>query len=160
MADSNNGGAVVWLVLIGGVLLYILSGNTGSEDSGTYERFGAAAPAYSTGSASAPLSRDDALSEHWDEIRGYLNGTQSVEACSESGSCYSLDADLSNGSIDTLHFNNGGWLSLDADIDSDGSASGIDQRGRSWTFDIDMNSADVDDAVREWAEDNGVELEP
>ena len=48
-----------------------------------------------------------------------------------------------------------GYQLFSADIDEDGSASDVDQRGRYWEFALDMDSAVVDDAVREWAQANG-----
>lgn len=34
------------------------------------------------GAVGESISRDDAISNHWDDIREYLNGSQTVEACS------------------------------------------------------------------------------
>ncbi len=42
------------------------------------------------------LTRDEAIEGYWDEIKDYLDGTETIDACSEeSGNCYSLDADIS-----------------------------------------------------------------
>jgi hypothetical protein len=101
------------------------------------------------------ISRDDAISDHWGEIRPHLNGSETVEACSsESGNCYDLEADISDGAIDTIHFQNGGYLSFSAEIDSDGSASDSDKDGNDWDFTLDMNSSIVDEAISQWASEN------
>lgn len=103
--------------------------------------------------------RDDAISDYWDEIREYVDGTETIEACSyESGNCYDLDADISGGNVDTIYFPNGGYLYFSAEIDSDGSASDYDQDGDSWDFSLDMSSSIVEDAIDEWAEANDYEL--
>lgn len=104
----------------------------------------------------ATLSRDDAVSEHWNEIKEYLNGSETVEACSSSsGDCYDLEADISSGEIDEIYFSDAGYLYFSADIDEDGNASDVDQNGDSWDFALDMNSSIVDDAIDEWASSNG-----
>lgn len=54
------------------------------------------------------------------------DGTYTVEACSQnSGNCYDLDADISDGVVETIYFPNGGHLDMDgAELDEDFSASG------------------------------------
>lgn len=106
------------------------------------------------------ITRDEAIQYHWDEIRENLTGTASVESCSiESGNCYDLEADISWGDIDTLHFDNGGYLSFGAGLDESGGASDIDDRGNSWDFSLDLNSPLVDNAIDEWAAENDMEIE-
>lgn len=105
------------------------------------------------------IDRIDAISDHWDEIREYLNGSETIEACSSSsGNCYDLDAEISSGEVEQIYFDNGGYLYFSATIDSDGSASDTDVNGNSWDFSIDMDSSMVDDAVQEWADYNGYEI--
>jgi hypothetical protein len=105
---------------------------------------------------SIEISRDDAIDEHWDDIQDNVSGTETVNACSkESGNCYDLEADISDGHIETLHFNNGGYLGFYADIDSDGTASDSDRDGNWWDFELSMESNIIDDAIDEWANDNG-----
>lgn len=105
--------------------------------------------------ASETISRSDAISEHWDDVKEYLNGNETVDACSsESGGCYNLEADIHDGEITEIHFNNGGHLSFSAEIDESGDASDSDENGNSWNFTLDMNSSIVDDAVDEWAKAN------
>jgi len=105
------------------------------------------------------IDRDEAIDEHWDEIKEYVDGSTEVEAYSyDSGNYYSLDADISNGEVDQVYFPNGGYLhSLGAEVDSGGSASGYDQEYRDWEFEVDDSL--IDDAVEEWAQDNDYELD-
>lgn len=106
------------------------------------------------------ISRDEAIGSYWDEIKDYVDGTETIDACSsESGNCYSLDADISNGAVEQIYFSNGGYLYFSADIDESGNASDIDQNGNSWDFTIDMDSSIIDDAVNDWASDNGYMIE-
>lgn len=106
------------------------------------------------------ITYDEAISEHWDEIKDYIDGTETIEACSEeSGNCYYVDADISNGIIERIYFSNGGYLDFFAEIDEDGSAWDFDKNGNSWDFTIDINSSIIEDAVHKWAEDNGYEIE-
>src|SRR3990172_9875248 len=47
------------------------------------------------------ISRDDAISDYWDEIKDYLDGSETIEACSStSGNCYDLEADISRGGVE------------------------------------------------------------
>lgn len=100
----------------------------------------------------------DAKYDYWDDIKYYLDGTYTIEACSSnSGNCYDLDADISSGEIETIYFSNGGYLDIyGADVDSDGSASG-DSDDDYWDFTVD--DSDINDAVTDWADDEGVELD-
>jgi len=106
------------------------------------------------------LGRDEAINDYWDEIKDYVDGTETIDACSlESGNCYSLDADISSGIIEEIYFSNGGYLYFSADIDESGNASDIDQDGNNWDFTIDMDSSIIDDAIDEWAYDNDYIIE-
>lgn len=51
---------------------------------------------------------DNAYDE-WETVREYIDGTFAIDACSDSG-CYTLDADISSGYIDTVYFPNGGAI--------------------------------------------------
>jgi hypothetical protein len=114
----------------------------------------------SSASAGESISRNEAISDHWDDIRQYLNGSENIQACSsESGSCYDLDADIDNGEVSTIHFANGGHLNFSAEIGENGDASDADENGNSWDFTIDMNSSIVDNAVDEWAKANGYDIQ-
>jgi len=45
-------------------------------------------------------SREQAIDEHWEDVKADLNGTTSVRACSsESGKRYDPDADVEAGAI-------------------------------------------------------------
>lgn len=105
------------------------------------------------------ISRDDAIDDYWSDIRDYLSGTETIEACRVSGNCYDLDADIYTGIIDTIYFYNGGHLNFGVEIDEDGYANEYDQNGDEWEFFLDMDSSLVDDAVEEWAEDNDYTVE-
>lgn len=106
------------------------------------------------------VGRDEAIENHWDEIKDYVDNTETIDACSsESGNCYSLDADISNGAVEQIYFSNGGYLYFSADIDEGGIASDIDQNGNGWDFTIDMDSSIIDGAVSDWASDNDYTIE-
>ena len=106
------------------------------------------------------LGRDEAINDYWDEIKDYVDGTETIDVCSlESGNCYSLDADISSGIIEEIYFSNGGYLYFSADINESGNASDIDQDGNNWDFTIDMDSSIIDDAIDEWAYDNDYIIE-
>lgn len=110
--------------------------------------------------SSSSISRSDAIDDHWDEIKEYLDGTETIEACSsERSDCYDLEADIADGVIETVHFSNGGFLRVSADIESDGTASDSDQRGTYWDFTIDLDSALITEAIDAWAEENGYQIE-
>lgn len=59
------------------------------------------------------------------------DGTYTVEACSSNG-CYDLDADISDGVVETIYFPNGGYIYPDAELDEDGSGYGYDSDGNEW----------------------------
>jgi hypothetical protein len=144
----DNEGFPSW-VIVAGIVALCASCAYGGDSTPTDD---------SASVAPLAISRTVAVSQHWDEIKEYADGSETVQACSESG-CYDLDADISSGIIETLHFPNGGYLMLSADIESDGSASDADERGRLWSFTLDMDSAVVDEAVREWARATGRALQ-
>jgi len=156
----TNKGPASWigpvvLVACWGLWLY----NKDEDDMGS----GRSHDAYADDSGQVRLTPEEAINDHWDEIKEYVNGSESVEACSvESGNCYELEADISSGVIDTLHFNNGGgWLNLAADFDSDGAASDVDDQGRSWEFALDLDSSPlVESALADWASANDTVVEP
>lgn len=94
--------------------------------------------------------KQEALDEYWDDIKEFIPITETLEACSDtSGNCYTLDADINNGNIETLYFDNGGYLNFAADIDSDGHASDIDDEGNVWEFQLDEST--IDSAIDDWA---------
>lgn len=95
---------------------------------------------------------EDLAYDHWDEVKEYMSGTETIDACSDSG-CYSLDADITDGYVETLYFPNGGYIYPDAEIDESGFAEGYDNDSNYWEFQIDMDSSMVQDAISEWATD-------
>lgn len=141
-------GGVIALWVIGGWLL----GSDSSSDSRDYSY-----SSYDDYEGNT-MDRYDALADNWDEIKDYINGTETIEACSDSsGNCYDLDADLDNGDVDTIYFPNSGYLYFGAELNSDGEADGYDDDGNYWTFQVDEDL--IDDALYEWASDNAIELE-
>jgi hypothetical protein len=118
------------------------------------------AGAQSSQNASGVLSRQQAIDQHWNEIRGNLNGPISVTACSdEGGNCESVSADIVNGAITTLHFSNGGALGFSAYVDGTGAAVGKDERGHGWHVTVPMSSPLVGAAVNAWAKNAGYALQ-
>jgi len=147
-----------WAVIIGVVLVATGAFNRNDSDS-SFTPDSYTGSTYGSGSEKT-IDRQDAIDENWDDIKQYLSGTETINACSsESGNCYDLDADISDGSIEQIYFPNTGYLYFSADIDSDGSASDFDENGNEWDFTLDMDSSIVDDAVSQWADDNGYTLQ-
>lgn len=106
------------------------------------------------------IDRTTAIEQHWDEIKELVNGTESIDACSEdSGHCYSVDAEIYNGTIDQIYFSKGGNIDIGMEIENNGEASGFDYEGRAWAFTVDMGSSIIDDAIQEWADNNDYEIE-
>lgn len=153
--------AIFWIiVVIGGVFFLSHSNGISSHSSSS------SSPEYYDGDngyddEEETLDYDEALSSYWDDIKSYVNGSETIEACSdESGNCYDLDADIEDGCIDEIHFDNGGYLDFSyACLDENGEAADTDDEGRGWTFTLDTDSSIVTDAVDEWASDNGYTIE-
>lgn len=104
------------------------------------------------------ITKDEAISGHWNEVKDYLPSSTTVEACSDSsGNCYDLDADVSGGSVDRVNFDNGGYLDFGASIDSDGTTSSTDDDGNNWNFQVSQD--DLDQAAQDWADNKGVAIE-
>lgn len=100
-------------------------------------------------------SKEDIISNKWSDVLNNINGSEIISACSNnSGNCYNVEADISNGTIDAIHFSNGGYLNFSAEIDSNGDASDVDQDGNNWTFSIDMNSNLITEAINNVAEES------
>ena len=83
----------------------------------------------------------DSSSSRRAEVKADYDETATINACSHSsGSCYSLDADLThhfsdNGKeiayVDRIHFPNGGYLEFD---DGTVPGEGTDKKGNDWSF--------------------------
>jgi hypothetical protein len=58
-----------------------------------------------------------------------------------------------------VHFPNGGVLNVSADVEQDGNASDVDQRGKMWDFTLDMETSIVDEAVQAWARETGYTIQ-
>jgi len=162
VSKSKDSNVAAWVIGVIGVVILVNAikpddGRTSESAVGGAPPNGAfrSAPSYADVSEE-PITRDEAIAEHWDEIKDHLSGTVSLEACSsQSGNCYDLEAEIVSGTIETLHFPNGGYRSFSAEIESDGTASDIDADGNAWDFTVDLDSSEVDDAVREWASATG-----
>lgn len=137
--------------LIGGVAIAGLIGFAafgGDASSSTNGRYGE----YEDSRYEEYENVEELAYDHWDEVQGYMSGTETIEACSDSG-CYSLDADIYDGRIDTLYFPNGGYIYPDAEIDESGFAEGYEGDGNYWEFEVDLDSSTVQDAISDWASD-------
>ncbi|MBI5798993.1 MAG: hypothetical protein HZB10_03605 [Candidatus Yonathbacteria bacterium] len=159
--NRNKGNVLVWTIVA--IVVFSIFINHGSDKSSAVQSSVEPASNFYRSpevSESHTISRDDAISEHWDEIKDLVDGSETVEACSSSsGSCYDLDADISSGAIEQIYFPSGGYLYFSADIDKNGEASDSDQNGDDWDFTLDMDSSIVDDAVNNWANANGYTIE-
>jgi len=142
--NKRGGNVLVWILIVGAIAAFFLFRD---DNEKSYNDSG-----YRSGRQSIisekTLSRDEAIESYWDEIKDYVNGIETIDACSyESGNCYSLDAEISSGQVEMIYFPNGGYLYFSADIDEGGNASDFDQNGDSWDFTIDMDSSVIDDAI-------------
>jgi hypothetical protein len=152
--NDNKVSPLAILCAVGLILLNVVNRDNESAGNGSVR----SAPSY-LDVAEEPLTQAEAISEHWDEIKDYFSDTVSLEACSsQSGNCYELEADVAGGVIDTLYFPNGGFRSFSAEIESDGSASDVDDDGWAWDFTVDLESS-TEDAVREWADATGRDVD-
>lgn len=154
--NKRVGNILIWILIVGAIAAFFLfrDDNEKSYNDSGYRSGGQSIIFEKT------LSRDEAIESYWDEIKDYVDGTETINACSsDSGNCYDLDADISNGQVEEIYFPNGGYLYFSANIDEGGNASDYDQNGNGWDFSIDMNSSMIDDAVSDWASDNGYTLE-
>jgi len=154
--NKRGGNILIWILIVGAIVAFFIfrDGDEKSYNNSGY-LFGRQNIIFEK-----TLDRDEAIYNYWDEIKDYVNGTETIDACSwGSGNCYSLDADISNGQIEVIYFPNGGYLYFAADIDENGNASDFDREGNSWDFTIDMYSSIIDDAIYDWASDNGYTIE-
>lgn len=102
------------------------------------------------------IDYDEALDDHWDEIKEYINGTESIDVYShKSGGNYTLDADISNGEVEIIHFENGGYIYINADLNSDGTGEGY---GAGDYWDVEVDPSIIENGAEEWASDNGLTL--
>lgn len=154
---SDDGGSVLgWLfwgaLIAGGVWWWNSGDKTPEYNTDSY------VSDYSSDYEDRTIDRDEAIDSYWDDIRDNLSGAALVEACSSSG-CYELDADVYSGILDTIHFSNGGYIEIGGYINESGYAYGEDSDGDEWEVHLNMDSSMVDDAIEEWADDNGYTIE-
>lgn len=145
----ETAGKILGCVLLLGIGGWIIFGShSSSSSSGSVGRYGE----YEDAGYDDYENLEDLAYDHWDEVREYMSGSETIEACSDSG-CYDLDAEISDGSIEMVYFPNGGYIYPDAEIDEGGSADGYDSDGNYWEFEVDTGSDTVQDAITDWASD-------
>src|SRR5579871_2075210 len=142
--DSSGVFVILMLIVIGYLVLH--------NNESTSSTFLSTATTGDTDDDQETLTRREAIDQYWDDIRDYMDGSESISACSPTGTCYDAEADISNGTVDRIVFPTGHSLMFSADIEGDGSASDSDSDGNPWSFDFDMNSSLVDDAIAPWAD--------
>lgn len=102
------------------------------------------------------LTYDKTIEKYWDKIKDYVNGYEIIQVCSsESGGCYTLKADISNGAVKRVYFSKGKYVHFFADIDKNGNAWDIDKYGNTWDFKINMDSPSIHKAIHKQPRDNG-----
>ncbi len=145
---------LVWGAILFGGYIFFTSDKTSSNVSFSSRYFDSTE--YSSEEESNTISYEDAISDNWDEIRDYIDATETIEACSDSnGNCYDLEADISEGCIDTIYFDNGGYLNFySACFNEDGYTYDSDENGDDWEFNLDMGSSLVTEAIDEWASES------
>lgn len=153
--NSNGSSGCFGFIILLVIIWVIFSFFNNSENSNTYKS------GYSNeySNEETILSREEAIEDYWDNINDYLTGTAEVEACYDYSNCYTLEADISSGTLEKLYFPNTGYLNFSADFDSNGEASDYDEDDRSWDFTLDMFSSVVDDAIDEWADSEGYTID-
>lgn len=143
---EQAGGILILAIIVAGVIFHGYGPD--SSSSASYGRYGE----FDDGGYDDYESVRDYAYDHWEEVREYMSGSETIEACSDSG-CYDLDAEISSGFIEIIYFPNGGYIYPDAEIDEGGSAEGYDSDGNYWEFWVDLDSDTVQDAISEWASD-------
>jgi hypothetical protein len=144
--------AFIFVILLAAGSVLFHHSDTPAEQS-SYSSY---SPSYSSSRNHRTLDYDEALDEHWDEIKEYINGSETIEVYSqESGNYYTLDAELSNGEVESISFPNGGWIYINAELNSDGTGEGY---GSDSYWDVEVDSYIIENAAEEWASDNGYSL--
>lgn len=140
---------VIGLLILGGIFF-----SPDSYERDTYSSYDSSYnQPYSSSRNERTIDYDEALDNHWDEIKEYINGSEPVEGYSqESGNYYTLDAEISNGEVEIIHFPSGGWIYINAEINADGTGEGY---GSDSYWDVEVDSGIIENAVEEWASDNG-----
>lgn len=134
----------VWGVVIIGLGAWIFNYDRDSSiSSGSYSNDGY--------SGNYPYVDDFAndyepIEPDFEDYKDYIDA-DSVEACNDSG-CYELEADISNGEVETIYFNNGGYRQLNAEFDEDGDGYGYGSDGDEWEIHVDEN--EIEEAKEEY----------
>ena len=107
------------------------------------------------------ISKEEVIKYSWSEIRQFVEGEEVIEVCnSDLDKCYDLEVSILGGDIMEIHFTNGGYIKLTAELDKNGEAEAYDDdRGYLWTFKINMDSTLINNAVVNWAKLNDYILE-
>lgn len=72
----------------------------------------------------------------------YFSGTKTFEACNESnGNCYEVEADVSDGEVETIYFNNGGYVDAYGELDEYGAGE-VESEGGNQVW--ELNCLDCD----------------
>lgn len=128
---ENEGNAVIWFLILGALGLWYFSGGNAAPDTSVT----APSSVYS-GFQNYGIPNTDEIQQEDENNENSIenvSGTHTVEACSSnSGNCYDLEADINSGVVDTIHFDNGGYLDVDAQLDESGQSSGDSNNGDSW----------------------------
>ena len=100
------------------------------------------------------ITQRQAINDHWEEIKEYINGTGTVKACYDfDNHCYFLKVDLKSGQITYMYFPNGGYLRFDVvELDREGLGEATSDDDRDWSFDLDLDNDAVYGAITEWAD--------
>lgn len=72
------------------------------------------------------------------------DGSYEVEAC-RNDRCYTLEADIYDGVVETIYFPNGGYLDLDIKLDENGYGYDTDYYGNEWEI-------DASEHIEEWVD--------
>lgn len=102
------------------------------------------------------ISKEEAIKYSWSAIKQFVEGEETVEVCNiDLDNCYSLEVSILGGDISEVHFSNGGYIKLTAELDQNGEADAYDNdSGYLWSFKINMNSPLINNALESWADLN------
>lgn len=138
MASDDGYGIGCGCLAIAVVAILAISSCSSNDSSGVYQEGD-----LSNGGGTPTIRYDDyptyddypdtTNDESNDQPLGYY-GTDTVYACNEdSGNCYDLDADFSDGEVERLYFPKGGWVDMDwSDDCSGGDCYAEDENGTEW----------------------------
>jgi hypothetical protein len=146
MNKKNILSLIFWIIIIGILIFWVSSNFNNSFNTTNQSRV--------PEEISSVITKDEALNLYWDEIKEYINGLSNIEACQDEN-CYFVKAQISNGIIEKINFNNGNYLYVTGEIEfPNGYSSDIVEGGELWDFTFDMTSPLVDYAIQAWADNN------